>query len=265
MVRSMDILDKIVQHKQTQVARQKDRVPETKIREMAEKAKTAARFIKCLEKPGQKGINIIAEIKRASPSKGTIRADLIPRQFAADYEKGGAAAISVLTDEFFFKGSSHDLAEVKKAVKLPVLRKDFIISAYQIYESAIMQADGILLIARILEPQQLRDFIHLSHQLGMDPLVEIHTIDDYKKADRAGARLIGINNRDLKTFKTDIETTLSMASLFTDRQIAVAESGINNRDDILKLKAAGIHNFLIGESIVRADDQQKFIRFLLEI
>ena len=171
--------------------------------------------------------------------------------------------MSVLTDEGFFRGSFNDLRSARAATHLPVLRKDFIISAYQIFESVAFGADAILLIVRILSKQQLKEYLSLSRELPVDALVEVHSDEEFDIAAEAGARLIGVNNRNLDVFKTDINTSIRLARRFEPQQTGVAESGIHYREDILKIRAAGIFNFLIGESLVRADDTRVLLKNLL--
>jgi indole-3-glycerol phosphate synthase len=215
-----------------------------------------------LESPGPTGVNIIAEIKRASPSKGLIRPDLDPAQFASAYEKGGAAAISVLTDQPGFRGTFDDLVKVRQSVSLPVLRKDFLISSYQLYESLALGADAVLLIVRILAPAQFKDYLSLCGELGLAVLVEVHSAKEIEIATRAGAKLIGINNRNLSSFQTSIETAADLVPLLEDDQVAVAESGIHCREDVCTLIQAGIFNFLIGESLVRSENPEEFLAVL---
>ena len=180
--------------------------------------------------------------------------------------RGGASALSVLTDEPFFHGSLADLDAVRSQVKgLPLLRKDFLIDPYQIWEARCHGADAVLLIVRILSSQQLKDYINLCKEIGMDVLVETHSREEVETATAAGAKLIGINNRNLSSFKTDVETAVRLASLLSLDQIAVAESGIQSREDIEKLMDAGIRNFLIGESLVKAPDAKAFLRTLLGV
>lgn len=257
-----DILSKIVEDKKQEISAAKLHMPESILREKAFAFRKRRPFLKKLEQPGPSGINIIAEIKRASPSKGEIRSDLNPAVYAEEYEKGGASALSVLTDQPYFKGSPDDLKIAREATTLPVLRKDFLISAYQIFESAVMGTDAVLLIVRILDQQQLKDYLSLCDELKMDALVEVHSEADIEKAGFAGARLIGINNRNLQTFETDVEIAIRMKSLLTHDQIAVAASGIQTRKDIEKIKNSMIWNFLIGESLVRAKHPKDFLQFL---
>ena len=258
-----DFLTKIIADKKEEIAAAKRNVPESLVRDKAALPQKRRMFLKKLEQPGPSGINIIAEIKRASPSKGEIRKDINPAIYASEYERGGAAALSVLTDGPYFKGSIKDFKTARQAVSIPVLRKDFLISAYQIYESAVMGADAVLLIARILSPNQLKDYLNLCNELTMDALVEIHTKQDFESVTEAGARLIGINNRDLSSFETDINITIRMASLIKPNQVAVAASGIKTRKDIEKILNSGIHNFLIGESLIRSSNPRAFLMNLM--
>jgi len=257
-----DILSKIVEDKKQEITTAKQHIPESYLREKASAPRKRRPFLKTLEQPGPFGVNIIAEIKRASPSKGDIRTNLNPAIYADEYEKGGAAALSVLTDKHHFKGGPDDLKIARESTTLPVLRKDFIISAYQIFESAVMEADAVLLIVRILDHQQLKDYLNLCNELKMDALVEVHSESDIEKAGLAGARLIGINNRNLQSFETDIEIAIRMKSLLNNDQIAVAASGIRTRKDIEKIKDSEIWNFLIGESLVRAKHPRDFLESL---
>jgi len=257
-----DILSKIVEDKKQEIIAAKQHIPESFLREKAFAPRKRRPFFKKLEQPGPYGINIIAEIKRASPSKGDIRANLNPAIYADEYEKGGAAALSVLTDTPYFKGSPEDLKIARQSTTLPVLRKDFLISAYQVFESAVMEADAVLLIVRILDQQQLKDYLSLCKELKMDALVEVHSEADIEKAGLAGAQLIGINNRNLQSFETDIDIAIRMKSLLNNDQIAVAASGIRTRKDIEKIKDSKIWNFLIGESLVRAEHPREFLESL---
>lgn len=257
-----DFLSRIIEYKQHVITKQKHFRSESSFRNDAEKCLVHRPFIKPMENVKSDTIHIIAEIKRASPSKGLIQPDLIAADYAAAYERGGATAISVLTEDHWFKGSVNDLTDARKASTLPILRKDFTISTYQIYESAVIGADAILLIVRILSKNQLKDYLDLCAELNLDALVEIHTQDDIKKIKSSNARLIGINNRNLNSFDTDIETSINLVSGFSPGQIPVAASGIATKDDIEKTRAAGIHHFLIGESIVRSNDPAKFIQSL---
>ena len=257
-----DFLKTIVEAKKEEVAAARKRISETDLYQTAPAERVKRPFLETLARPGKSGINVIAEIKRASPSKGPIRLDLNPAHYAAAYEAGGACAISVLTDEKFFKGCLSDLKSARQASALPVLRKDFIVSTYQIHESLAAGADAVLLIVRILEKEQLEEFLELCGRLDLDALVEIHGEDEIETAARAGAALIGINNRDLRSFKTDTDNAGRLAALLGPGQIPVAASGIQCREDIDRNLQTGIFNFLIGESLVRADDPRLFLRAL---
>ena len=209
------------------------------------------------------GCSIIAEVKRRSPSQGRIREEFDPLQIAAIYQEQGAQAVSVLTDEAFFEGKREYLSTIKKNIDLPLLRKDFIIDPYQIYETRSLGADALLLIAGLLEQGQLREYIELSETLGLAALVEVHTGEELDKALAADAGIIGINNRDLTTFSTDIKTTLELAPRIPGDRIVVAESGINTREDVEQLMEVGIHCFLVGEALMRAEDIGGKLRELL--
>jgi len=258
-----DILDRILKKKEEEVKAAQKRMPLSGLRAEAEKPRSRRPFFDKLVAPGPFGANVIAEIKRGSPSRGPIRDDLDPADYARAYETGGAAAISVLTDESFFLGGPKDLQKARAATRLPVLRKDFIISEYQLYEAACLGADAVLLIVRALSREFLSSSLQLCSELGLSALVEVHSEQELESASRANARLIGINNRDLSSFKTDIRTSIGLARLLQSDQVAVAESGIHGREQVEELLNAGIWNFLIGESLVRADDPVSFLRQLL--
>jgi indole-3-glycerol phosphate synthase len=194
-------------------------------------------------------INVIAEVKRASPSKGMIRQDFDPLSLALDYEVGGAAAVSVLTEEKYFLGSLTYIETIKDAVRLPVLRKDFIFDEYQVYESRANGADALLLITAILDDATLKELLSLTERLGMTALVEVHDEAELERALLVGAGVIGINNRDLRTFKTDVSVTKRLMPLIPDDVVVVSESGISTRSDIDGLKSAGVDAFLIGEAL----------------
>lgn len=199
-------------------------------------------------------INIIAEIKRRSPSKGMLRENFDPSAIAESYERNNAAAISILTEEDFFDGSLSHLAAARASASIPILRKDFIFDEHQILEAAHAGADALLLIVAILDDELLRRLIEATHRTGLDALVEVHTADEMRRAVRAGARIIGVNNRDLTTFNVTLETSIELARLAPAGVLLVSESGINRREDIDKLREAGYQAFLIGEYFMRADD-----------
>lgn len=257
-----DFLTRIIQHKGHEIAKARKAVSEAELAELARQRTDFRPFFENLSQPDASGVNIIAEVKRASPSKGAIRPDLDASSIAGQYQAGGAAAVSVLTDPSFFKGSLDDLRAARAACDLPVLRKEFIISEYQVYEAAAAGADAILLIARILSPDKLEQLYRLCRDLGMDALVEIHTAVDAGTVATTGARLVGINNRNLSTFETDLAVAMDLVSRLSSGQVPVAASGIAGPADIQKNLSAGIFNFLVGESIVRAADPVRFIQTL---
>ncbi|MEI6315200.1 MAG: indole-3-glycerol phosphate synthase TrpC [Syntrophus sp. (in: bacteria)] len=206
---------------------------------------------------------IIAEIKKASPSRGIIREDFDPMKIAVTYEDNGAAAISVLTESVYFKGDGRYLAEISKIAGIPLLRKDFIIDPYQIFETRLLGGDALLLIARLLGPETLAEYIALAVELGLTPLVEVHNEGELEKALAAGAKVIGINNRNLDTFVTDLGTSLKLAPLIPKGIVKISESGIADRGDVETLRQAGIHAFLIGETLMRAADMGRKLRELI--
>jgi indole-3-glycerol phosphate synthase len=197
---------------------------------------------------------VIAEVKKASPSKGLIRADFQPAQIARSYEAGGAACLSVLTDVDFFQGSNLYLGEARSACALPVLRKDFTIDPYQVYEARVIGADAILLIVAALEDGPMIEMAGLAMELGMDVLVEVHDIDELERALQTGCALIGVNNRNLRTFNVSLDTTLALKDAVPRDRILVTESGIATQADVARMRAAGIDAFLVGESFMRAPD-----------
>lgn len=256
-------LETIVKHKQQEVAAARCETPVAALMKSIRQGMPRRSLIRAMSR--SRRVNIIAEIKRASPSKGILCESLDAAETARIYEKSGAAAISVLTDSRFFKGSPDDLRQVKAVTAIPVLRKDFIISEYQVLESAAMGADAILLIVRILTLEQLTRYLDLCRELNLDALVEVHSAEDVSKTLRTDARLININNRDLSTFETHIERALNMGKMIGPNQIPVVASGIQSRDDIVKNCRAGMHNFLIGESLVRAGHPGERLRSYLEV
>jgi indole-3-glycerol phosphate synthase len=209
------------------------------------------------------GINIIAEFKRRSPSKGVIRADADLMSIVRSYEAGGAAALSVLTEEDYFDGSLDDLRTAKKSVALPVLRKDFVFDEYQVYEAAAASADAVLLIVAALDDRQLESLRRLAEdELGMDALVEVHDASEMDRAAKSGAMIIGVNNRNLRTFEVSVETSVRLAPLAPRDALLVSESGLNESADLRRLKEQGFHGFLIGESLMRARDPEAALRDL---
>lgn len=219
-------------------------------------------FKGAISSPGQ--INLIAEIKFASPSAGVIRKRKNPLRIGRIYEEAGAVAISLLTDRRFFGGDISHMLRLKSAVSLPILRKDFIIDEIQVREAVLYGADGVLLIARILSAQQLKELLAICEKFGLAPLIEVHDRDDLEKAIDCGAEIIGINNRDLDTFKVDLNTTIELAPRVAGKYIIVSESGIRNGKDIQLLKRSGVQAVLVGTSIMRSDDLAEKTRELVD-
>lgn len=209
------------------------------------------------------GLGLIAEVKAASPSKGILRHDMNPSQIALEYQEGGATAISVLTDEKFFHGRLAHLEDVRRAVRLPLLRKDFIIDEYQLVEARTSGADAVLLIAAILDEKKLEALLSSAGRLGLNCLVEVHTEGELKKVLDTPATLVGINNRDLHTFKTDLKTTIRLRPLVPEDRTVVSESGIKSRGDVRRLEDAGVDAILVGEALVQSEDIERDIRELM--
>lgn len=210
-------------------------------------------------------VRIIAEFKRASPSKGRINSEADPVQIARAYKDGGAAAVSVLTEEDKFLGSPDDLRAIRAAIDLPLLRKDFIFTEEQIYESALMGADALLLIVAALDDELLNTLRQLTEdELGMDALVEVHTPDEFSTAQKAGATIIGVNNRNLRTFNVSLETSETIVQQATPGLIMISESGLNNAGDLKQLVGRGYHGFLIGENLMRAERPAEALRTLIQ-
>jgi indole-3-glycerol phosphate synthase len=243
-----DFLRKIIRSKIRELKTRKKQFPLKSFKKLQDREKRDFRLALSRE-----GLNIIAEVKKASPSKGVIRRNFNPLEIARSYDKNGAAAISVLTETEFFQGRLEYLSEISKNVSIPVLRKDFIIDPYQIYESAFFGADAILLIIALLNKPKLRKFLKLAESLGLYCLVEVHNRNELSIALECGADIIGINNRDLRTFKVDIKTTFDLMSLIPASQnIIVSESGIRTPSDARRLQAGGVNAILIGETLMHA-------------
>src|SRR5688500_5083834 len=264
-----NVLAEILANKRQEVAERKVRVPVDELKATIETLGRPRNFFRAVTTKRTKPLNLIAEVKKASPSAGVIRADFDPVKIAQAYAAGGADALSVLTDEKYFQGSLDYLHAIRDVVKLPVLRKDFIIDPYQVYESRAAGADAILLIAACLETSEVIDLQILATELHLTCLIEVHDLDNLIRVrdnvigfPHRSYSLLGINNRDLRTFQTDLGTTLRMAELVEDRQVLVSESGIHTRDDVKKLADAGVRAVLVGESLMRSDDIEGKIREL---
>jgi indole-3-glycerol phosphate synthase len=265
------ILDQIIESKREEVAARKQTIPIDQLKETITTLGRPRNFFQAVtRKPTKtKPLNLIAEVKKASPSAGVIRADFDPVKIAQSYAAAGADALSVLTDEKYFQGKLEFIHAIRDVVKLPVLRKDFLIDTYQVYESRAAGADAILLIAEALATNELIDLQILATELNMTCLIEVHDMENLIRVrDRVigfphrSYSLIGINNRDLRTFKTDLGTTLRMSELVEDRDVLVSESGINSHDDVKKLAGAGVRAILVGESLMRSDDIESKVREL---
>lgn len=259
-----DILQRILADKRIEVDERSARRPLAEVREAAEAAPAPRGFARALESSVANGNQaIIAEVKKASPSKGLIRADFDPVTIAAAYEAGGATCLSVLTDAPYFQGSSEYLIEARAACALPVLRKDFMIDPWQVYEARAIGADCILLIVAALEDSQMQALEDTAVALGMDVLVEVHDEAELARALCLRTPLLGINNRNLKTFDTTLQTTVSLAAQVPAERLVISESGIHSPADIRLLNDAGVHSFLIGESLMRQADPAQALRTLL--
>ena len=246
------ILDKIVATKRREVAAARAALPEEELRARLADAPPVRDFLAPLAKPGP--IKLIAEVKKASPSKGVIRTDFEPVQIAETYGRHGATCLSVLTDRQYFQGSLDDLRRVRAAVELPVLRKDFILNSYQLLEARAAGADAVLLIAECLDEALLRRLHDEATELGMTPLVEFYEPENLPRVLAAGAALIGINNRDLRTFQADLGHTVRLRRKISKRHVVVGESGIHSRPDVERLEAADVNAILVGERLMASSD-----------
>lgn len=250
------ILDRIVAQKRIEVAASKLTVDLEKLqeqcRQMMGPADEGRAFSAALRKNGE--VALIAEIKKASPSKGLIRPDFNPLEIARVYTTSGASAMSVLTDKEFFKGDPDFLRQAREVSSLPLLRKEFVIDEYQVFEAKTLGANAILLIMAILEDDQVSRYCDVAAKLGLECLVEVHTAEELKRALELGVSIIGINNRDLHTFKTDLNTTFRLRQMVPSDIIVVSESGINTRDDVVRLQEHGIDAMLVGEALMREAD-----------
>ena len=246
------ILDKIVATKREEVSRAKQTVPADQLKKLSSDAPDVRDFFAALAGPSR--ISLIAEVKKASPSKGVIREDFDPVTIAKTYERRGAACISVLTDESYFQGSLDYLRQVRAVVDLPVLRKDFIIDPYQVVEARAAGADAVLLIAECLDDVLLEELHDAIVDLGMTPLVELYEPDNLERVLDAGARLVGVNNRDLRTFEVDLNHTITLRRQIPDDRVVVGESGIRTRADVEMLESAGVGAMLVGETLMASND-----------
>jgi indole-3-glycerol phosphate synthase len=260
--RSKNILDRIVEARRASVAHRKHVLPDVALKMAVEKKVPPPRdFAGALARAGK--INIISELKKASPSRGVIREGYAPAALAASLEEAGAAALSVLTEEDFFSGSLGDLKEASRVTQIPILRKDFVVDPWQVWETRAAGADSFLLIAAVLHDAELRDLLELGRTLKMEALVEVHSREELQRVLDAGARIIGVNNRDLRDFQVHLETSLSLAEAIPEECIAVSESGLRTYDDLARLQRAGFDAFLIGEHVMQSADPAAALRALL--
>ena len=258
----MNILQKILEHKKVEIESLKLSYPvDQLITGISEKNYDNRSLYNSLS---ENNINIIAEIKKASPSKGVIQENFQPLKIAIEYFEGGASAISILTDEKFFQGKIDYLTAIRTVVKIPLLRKDFIVDEYQVYQSKFYGADAILLIGKALSISNLKSLLKLSEKLGLDVLYEIHDHEDLVKGIEAGVKIFGVNNRDLETFDVDNTNVLNFLNLIPENSILVSESGIGSKKDLDTLNNKGINNFLIGEFLMTSNDRISKIKELLE-
>ena len=250
-----DILKKILARKHEEIAERSEKLALEDLKKYAEQASPVRGFIKAIEsKLAENKPAVIAEIKKASPSKGVLREDFNPSKIAKTYEANGATCLSILTDADFFQGSENFLKQARSVCELPVIRKDFIIDPYQVYEARMINADCILLIVAALDDDRLKELLALAHELEMDVLMEVHDEAEMKRALATDAKLIGINNRSLHTFETNLQTSLSLMEMVPDDRILVTESGIHTKDDVKLMRDNDLHAFLVGEAFMRADD-----------
>jgi indole-3-glycerol phosphate synthase len=254
------VLSRIIESRRAEVARRMRIMPGTVLRIAAGKADAPRDFAGALARDK---VNVIAEIKKASPSAGVLRRDFEPAALARAFEGAGAAALSVLTEEENFQGALAHLRDARAAITLPVLRKDFIVDTWQVWEARAANADSLLLIAAALDDGTLAELLALGRQLGMEPLVEVHTAAELERVLAAGARIIGVNNRNLHTLEVCVETSLELVEMIPQDCIAVSESGLRSAEDLRKLRAAGFDAFLIGESLMREADPGSALRRLL--
>lgn len=252
------ILSKIIEEKKREIEQAQEREPLNELKGELESLYIKSTFKKNVARKGH--INLIAEIKKRSPSKGVIRVGFDPVQIALAYNAAGASAISVLTDERFFDGKLEYLKIVKERVTIPILRKDFIIDEYQVYQSAVYGADAILLIANILTQEELNKFYSIAKEIGMDVMVEVHNAEEVEKALSTPASIIGINNRDLNDFNVDIDVTQQLIRMIPENKVIVSESGIESYEQVMFLKSLGVNAVLIGETFMRADNIGEKVR-----
>jgi len=249
------ILDEIVEKTKQRIEERKKEIPLSEIRRAAEALPVSGEF-PFEEALRREGLTFICEVKKASPSKGIIAEDFPYLKIAKEYEKAGAGAISCLTEPYYFKGSDEYLREIAAAVRIPVLRKDFTVDAYMLYEAKLLGASAVLLICAILSDEQLKEYLSIAHSLGLSALVEAHTEGEADRALAAGAGIIGVNNRDLRTFQVDVNTSIRLRKQIPEGCLYVSESGIRTPEDVARLYENGTDGVLIGETLMRAEDKK---------
>ncbi|WP_346910289.1 indole-3-glycerol phosphate synthase TrpC [Faecalicatena orotica] len=260
------ILDEIAEKTRERIQKKRQQVSEEELKEKAyllagtEKERNGGIFPFPFEKAlAREGISFICEVKKASPSKGVIAEEFPYREIAREYEQAGASALSVLTEPFYFQGSDDYLKEIERVVNIPILRKDFTVDAYMLYEAKCIGASAVLLICAILDDRQLMTYMEIAQELGLSALVEAHTEEEVRRALACGARIIGVNNRDLKTFQVDIHTSERLRRLVPKDVLYVSESGIKSPEDVRRLKENGTDAVLIGETLMRSDNKKKML------
>lgn len=259
----MSILERILEAKRVEVAERKKRLPISVLERQLHRAPPVRPFSAKLKRRENEPIRLIAELKKASPSKGLFRSDFDHKAILISYEQSPASALSILTDEGFFQGSLNHLTDARALTTKPLLRKDFIVDPYQLYEARVYGADAVLLIVAALSENELRDLLALTNELGMDALVEVHTEKELEKALSAGSNFIGINNRNLQNFDVDLQTTLRLKRFVPESCVLVSESGIETREQVRKLEDAGVDAILVGESLIRSANPVEKARELL--
>lgn len=257
----MNVLEAILRQKRIEVREARSALPLVELRRRAVETPPLRPFRSALQ---QKPIAIIAEVKKASPSHGVLTERFDPLALAREYEKGGASAVSVLTDEQFFQGHKSTLQSIKAAVRLPVLRKDFIIDEYQIYETRVIGADAVLFIVGMLSESQFSSLIDCAREVGLDVLVETHTEEDVARATEHNAEIIGVNNRDLRTFEVSLQHSLNLRPLLRSGVVTVSESGIRSREDVATLRKAGFDAVLVGEGLVTSSNRVQLLKEFLQ-
>ncbi len=259
---AVDIIKRIAADKRMQVAQEKKEISYEKLKEMAMAAKSSLPDFIFEETLQKDGVSFICEVKKASPSRGIISKDFPYMDIAREYERAGADCISVLTESKYFLGNDRYLSDIRKAVNLPIIRKDFIVDTYQIYQAKVIGANAVLLICSLMNVEFLEECIGTCNKLGISALVEVHSEDEVQMAIRAGARMIGVNNRNLKDFSVDVHNSIRLRKLVPKEMVFIAESGIRTRDDIKALEKEGVNAVLVGESLMQSESKEQKLKEL---